>query len=668
MTWWSNLSRTLTVAGMLGSLLVVSPVGAGGAAVGEGEFDDDFAQDGRARASFVSNGNDEARGVALAPDGKIVVAGLTFNAVTGLYDMGVVRYNRDGTLDPTFNHGGLKGVGFGAGVSAEAYDVVVQPDGRIIVGGRLSDPSSHWGMARLTAGGALDPTFGSGGRRFFPTIDSGLEGLTDLALQPDGRIVAVGSAVGPNGLDFTVIRLKPSGAFDTTFGTGGIVHTSPGPNSDFPESVLVQPDGKILVGGSAAFVGTSSFQFAAALVRYRPGGGLDGTWGSGGIAVTDLSVDDNELVNAIVRLSNGDIVAAGAKSAAGVTTNGGLLLRYAAGGVLKPSSASGDPGWAAKPAFTQVQSVLQQRDGKLVAIGSVGNGNQFEVARYDRGFRPDPDFASGGEETVPFGAHDFDDAFAGVVQRDGKIVVVGRSWTGLFDADAGGDIYNYATVRLVGDATAPTGQRIVSLPAFSRSRSVHVAWRASDDNTGVRSYDVRVRSARASRSSYGDWKGLVSRTTKRSTTVTAKAGRTYCFAVRARDWAGNVGAWSSPRCTGVPVDDRSLTASGSWAADGGRSDYLRTLRVSDGKGDTLSARVAFRKLALLVRTCDGCGKVRVLLGGTSLGTFDLDARRTRHRVLVPVVSGTTLRSGVLRLRQVSNGHEVAIDGVAVNLG
>jgi hypothetical protein len=384
--------------------------------------------------------------------------------------------------------------------------------------------------------------------------------------------------------------------------------------------------------------------------------------------VTDLSVDDDELVNAIVRLSNGDVVAGGAKSPADVTTDGGLLLRYTAVGVLKPSSASGDPGWAAKPAFNQIQSLLEQRDGKVVAIGTLGNGNQFEVARYDRSFLPDPDFASDGEETVPFGAHDFDDAFAGVLQRDGKIIVVGRSWTGLFDADAGGDVYNYAVARLIGDATPPTGQRVVGLPAFSRSRSVHVAWRASDDNTGVRFYDVRVRSARASRSSYGDWKKLLSRTGKRSTTFTGRAGRTYCFAVRARDWAGNVGAWSTPRCTGVPVDDRSLSTSGSWAADGGRSDYLRTLRVSDGRGDTLGVRVAFRKLALLVRTCNGCGKVRVLLGGRSLGTFDLDSGRIRHRVLVPVASGATVRSGVLRLRQVSNGDDVAIDGVAVNLG
>jgi hypothetical protein len=117
----------------------------------------------------------------------------------------------------------------------------------------------------------------------------------------------------------------------------------------------------------------------------------------------------------------------------------------------------------------------------------------------------------------------------------------------------------------------------------------------------------------------------------------------------------------------VPLDDRAMSASGAWAPEGGSRDYLRTLRVSDRAGDTLSAPVAFRRLALLVRTCGGCGKVRVLLGSRQLTTLDLTSAGTKHRVLVVVATGTSLRSGSLHLRQVRDGHPVAIDGVAVSL-
>jgi uncharacterized delta-60 repeat protein len=663
----SSSARTVAVVGALLAALVVGPAPARGAAAHEGDFDDAFAQGGRARASFVSNGNDEGRAVALAPGGKIVVAGPTFNAAHNGYDMGVVRYNSDGTLDTTFAHGGLKSVSFGNDVDAEAHAVLVQPDGRVVVGGRLLSGGFSWGLARLTPSGALDPTFGTGGRKVLSSVGSGLDGLTALVLQPDSKLVAVGSASGGTNLDFTTVRLKPNGALDGTFGDGGIVRTSIGPGGDIAYSVLVQPDGKVLVGGGSAYVGTSSFQWAAVLLRYLPNGDPDPDWGTNGVTVTDLSTDDNEWVNGIVRASNGDVFGAGIKSPAGVSTNGGLLVRYDSNGDLKPSTVSLDTGWAAKPAFREIRALLRQRDGKLVAIGSVGNGNQFEVARYDRNFLPDPDFAGDGEQTLPFGAHDYDDAYAGALQRDGKLLVVGRTWTGVFDADAGGDVYNFATARLIGDATAPTGQRMGPLPVFSRSRTLRLAWRASDDITGVRTYDVRARSAKASRSSYGAWALFRSKTGKRSATFTAKPGRTWCFAVRARDYAGNVGAWSAARCTAVPLDERSTAADGVWSEEGGRHDYLRTLLVSGHAGDQLSAKVAFRRLALLVRTCDGCGKVQVLLGGKVLKTIDLDSARTRHRVLRTVVSGSTMQAGTLRLRQVSGGRTVAIDGVAVSL-
>src|SRR4051794_17446868 len=101
----ARFMRGLVVAGLVLGPLSVLPAAVSAAVVHEGDFDGDFGDGGRVRASFVSNGNDEAHAVAIAPGGKIVVAGLTYNAARSGYNMGVVRLNPDGTFDTTFNHG-----------------------------------------------------------------------------------------------------------------------------------------------------------------------------------------------------------------------------------------------------------------------------------------------------------------------------------------------------------------------------------------------------------------------------------------------------------------------------------------------------------------------------------------------------------------------------------
>ncbi|HET7310773.1 MAG TPA: delta-60 repeat domain-containing protein [Mycobacteriales bacterium] len=660
--------RTSLVAGLLLLPLGVPSSVAVAATVHEGDFDAGFAQAGRVRTAFVSGGNDEAHAVAVAPDGKIVVAGKTFDAATGDYAMGIVVYNPDGTLDTAFSHGGLKAVGFGNGTESEAHAVLVQPDGKILVAGAATGvPAGHFVIARLTPTGGLDTTFDTDGVKVFELNGSG--GINALALQPDGKIVAVGPTAPTGRLDFAVVRLKPGGAFDGTFGTGGEVTTGFGTDADIPTAVVVQTDGKIVVGGHSDYPGTSSvIEWAVNIARYLPGGGLDSSFGTGGKTTTDLSTDTDEFLAGMALLPDGRLVAAGYRTDTAGSAQGGLLLRYSSAGALAPSATAPDAGWVLKTAFSQINALVRQRDGKLVAVGTFANtGSSFVVGRYNVDFAPDPHFAGDGEESVPFGAQGFDDAYATALQRDGKILIAGRTYTGVFTPSAGGDIYNFATARLIGDATPPTGERLSALPVFSRARTVHLGWSAKDDNTGVRSYDVRAHSAAASKSTYGGWRTVISGSTKKSATVTATAGRTWCYEVRARDWAGNVSAWSAPRCTAVPVDDRAMSARGAWTKSGVTSDYLGTVSTSTASGSSLTTSVAFRRLALLVRTCPGCGKVKVMLGSKVLATVTLAASTTHHRVLKSVVIGSTLRTGTLRLVQASGGHSVVIDGVGVSL-
>src|SRR5262245_9126656 len=126
-------------------------------------------------------------------DGKLLMAGWIEYP---LYTIYVARYSADGILDTTFGTGGITLISFGSGLSARANALVVQPDDRIIVGGPVTNDAfidfttRAWGLARLDANGALDPSFGTGG---LVTTTFGVRpDLHGLALQADGRIVAVG--------------------------------------------------------------------------------------------------------------------------------------------------------------------------------------------------------------------------------------------------------------------------------------------------------------------------------------------------------------------------------------------------------------------------------------------------------------------------------------------
>jgi uncharacterized delta-60 repeat protein len=181
-----------------------------------------------------------------------------------------------GSLDPAFGHGGkvLTDLGVGAGV---ATDAVLQPNGDIVVSG-------GFGVARYLPSGALDQTFGTGGLAATGFIGDGDSG-TAAAVQPDGKIIWVGSQSNPSfapggTFEFAVARFNPNGSLDTSFGAGGRVSAEffapPLQGAqEFAAAVLVQPDGKILVGGSARQGQNRFAPIQGALVRYNTNGSLD---------------------------------------------------------------------------------------------------------------------------------------------------------------------------------------------------------------------------------------------------------------------------------------------------------------------------------------------------------------------------------------------------------
>ena len=281
----------------------------------DGDLDSTFGSAGQVMTDL-ANSTDIANAVALQADGKIVVVGTTYrNNDYSNEDFAVVRYNANGTLDTTFGVNGKVTTDF-PGLAAVASSVVVQPDGKILVAGGAFPLFTFLGdikLVRYNANGSLDTSFGSGGIVTTRFAGQGSYAFS-VALQPDGKIVVGGTAFvnfssdDSSNTDFAIARYNPNGTLDTTFGNGGKVATDFDGFNDDVYAVLVQPDGKIVAAGSAKNP-TNFYDFG--LARYLPNGTIDTTFGSGGKVRTDFGTRGYDQARSAVLQPDGKIVAAG---------------------------------------------------------------------------------------------------------------------------------------------------------------------------------------------------------------------------------------------------------------------------------------------------------------------------------------------------------------------
>jgi uncharacterized delta-60 repeat protein len=271
----------------------------------DGSLDSTFGTGGKVTTDFFGFA-DFANAVAIQGDSKIVVAGDAAHSFTSPtnYDFALARYNADGTLDSTFGSGGKVTTEF-SGNDDSAQGLAIQGDGKIVAAGFavVTAPVGDFALARYNPDGTLDTAFGTGGK---VTTDfrGGSDAAHGVAIQGDGKIVAAGvNAIG-NG-DFALARYNADGTLDGTFGTGGRVSTGFLGDRDSATAVAIQGDGKIVAVGSA---NGTDYEFA--LARYNPDGTLDGTFGSGGKVTTDFFGGD-DFANGAAIQADGDITAAG---------------------------------------------------------------------------------------------------------------------------------------------------------------------------------------------------------------------------------------------------------------------------------------------------------------------------------------------------------------------
>ena len=397
----------------------------------DGSVDNSFSGDGIELTNF--GGPDEsARGVAIQPDGKIVVAG---NAVAGTNVFGVARYLPDGTPDNSFSFDGKTTILIGNFCFAAA--VAMQSDGKIVVaGGAFSAGNPGFALARLNTDGAPDNSF-SGDGQLITDLGPFDDRAQAVVIQGDGKIIAGGytAGLGPSG--FALVRYNTDGTPDNTFSGDGVVITDISSSLDLLFSLALMADGRIVAGGYA------SSQYA--VVRYLSNGMPDNSFDGDGI-VTGGFPDGTTAYQASAVQSDGKIVVAG--SAFIDDRSAFAIARYNTDGSLDNSFS--DDGLQVVTfeinGFNIANAVTILADGKIVVAGSASNGSNadFGIARLNPDGSPDNSFSGDGKVLVDLrGEDDFGEDMR--IQSDGKIVVAGYSYSG--------GSQDFALVRLNTDGT-----------------------------------------------------------------------------------------------------------------------------------------------------------------------------------------------------------------------
>ena len=388
-----------------------------------GDLDPSFGNGGRVLTDFSGN-DDVATALAIQSDGKIVVGGTI--DLRGNPDFALVRYNTDGSLDPTFGSNGKVTTDFFQHIDL-LNGIAVQSDGKILAAGSAShaEMGSEFALARYNSDGSLDLGFGASGKT--TTNLSGDDVANAVTLRTDGKIVTVGSSFTRTFPKFALARYNPDGSLDTSFGENGkVINSLPG-GFDQARAVVLQPDNKIVIAGDDH--PTNRF----AVFRYNANGSPDTGFGAAGGVTTAVSLFS--AATAIGLQSDGKIVAAGFAEASLLKLFFGLA-RYNPDG--SPDSAFGDFGRVVTSISNRddvATALAIQSDGKILAAGFAGAPGDFgsgfadfAIARYRRKGKLDSTFGMNGIVLTDFSGRS-DMANAITLQSDGKIVLAGVAQT-----------------------------------------------------------------------------------------------------------------------------------------------------------------------------------------------------------------------------------------------
>lgn len=559
-----------------------------------GSLDKRFGKNGKITTDFFRN-VDSISAMAIQPDGAIVVAGFAQLAGSGGTPrvFALARYRSDGQPDTSFGNGGALTTSFGGNFAA-ASAIMIQPDGKIVVAGTVDfnpdNPTSglDFALARYTANGTLDATFGKGGKVVFDFFGS-FDQANGAVLQPDGKIIVVGSTSYDSfnrDIGFALVRFNADGSTDFGFGTGGKQITDffgAGANAN---GIVLQPDGKFVVAGTASDSATRPVATDIAVARYNADGSLDATFGTGGQTAIPFAASATEQGNALALSDDGKIVVAGAAFKTFATPPDFALVRYNSDGTIDTGFGSGGTITTDVAGDTDVaQAIAIQSDGKIVAAGRSFRSNfDLTLARYRNEVTPPTTDTT--PPTAPTGltasfnsttnaidlswtAATDNVAVTGYrIYRDGGPVPVATVNGITFSDVAAAGTHTYAVTAIDaagnesapsntasatvagGDVTPPTAPTSLTATANLATRTIELSWIASTDDVGVTGYRV-----------FRDNGTTAIATVSGTTFNDPNQLGTHVYVVAAIDAAGNQSASSNSATATVTIPEGSTLAS-----------------------------------------------------------------------------------------------------------
>jgi uncharacterized delta-60 repeat protein len=397
---------------------------------GAGQLDPTFGTGGKTLFDVVEGSDDDGIGSGvMQPDGKLVVSGYAERPGAEGHIF-AARINVDGTRDATFGTNGIAFLTIDERSYADSFGPALGADGRIfIAGGALSNGAYRCVVVALRANGTLDPTFAAGGVFRYPATGGPGSGCINIAVQADGKIVALGNTDGFKS-NF-VLRLTPGGALDPAFGSQGVA-TLPGPSPDFVYGIGVAPSGAIWAVGGPAGGTTPGYVF-----RLTSAGVPDATFAGGGVFTTSQL---NAFFYDVAPLADGSAIAVGYRA------DKHLVLKLTPAGAPDPAFGAGGVRELTIGSGYVIASIEVQRDGKLllgVRQNNVAGHWRYAVARLTANGDLDPTFATGGIAQINFGTQD--EVLLGIaLAPDGKVWAFGRG-------DIGSNNSAVAIARLLGD-------------------------------------------------------------------------------------------------------------------------------------------------------------------------------------------------------------------------
>ncbi len=387
-----------------------------------GELDFTFSGDGIVTTDYDFT-SDAGYGIAVQEDGKIVVTGTVINGTD--QDLIVVRYNADGSFDASFATDGIYIYGY-AGTGERGNSVIIRSDGKIVVGGTaFNGTDDDFFLTLLETNGTPDPAFGtSAGYTQFDI--NGDDAVHDLAFDADGKILTGGSS-GVSAPDCALARFSASGIPDVSFGTGGaLVITGFGPTSDLLVDIAVLDDGKI-AGAGITFTGAGN---RMAAMRILSNGTLDNTFSGNGIDMPDFGTP-LEAAFTVMPLAGGKLLLAGQVLNDGTGVDFAFVQYNSDGTHDAGFGTDGMLSLDLTGVTEYFTGMIQQPDGKYLCGAYAWNGTNFDcmVSRLNPDLTPDESFGDAGK-TV-FGVGDTAEYVWGIaMQPDGKIVIAGSTYNG----------------------------------------------------------------------------------------------------------------------------------------------------------------------------------------------------------------------------------------------